>query len=207
MFTRKYEIVGTCTEDCQGTLLDLGARDRVLRSHLHSGLQYQSVDQCPGHDFQWDLEQPLECPDDAFDIVVALDVLEHLEHIHTAFDEMLRIARSRVYISLPNMGCLSFRVHFLRYGRLAAKYALLPDHQGDRHRWLTSYAQMTTFVHELSRRSGWSVRQFDVAGDQAVYGRWFHLVRWLPLSPAAKTHTTVFEICKTINVEQGCAAA
>jgi hypothetical protein len=207
MFTRKYDIVGDRTQDCRGTLLDLGARDRVLRSYLHPDLNYQSADQCPGHDFQWNLEQPLDCADNAFDVVVALDVLEHLECIHQAFDEMLRIARSRVYVSLPNMACLSFRMHFLRHGRLAAKYALLPDHQGDRHRWLTSYLQMTTFVNHLSTRAGWSVRQFDVAGDRAVYGRWFHLVRWLPLSPAAKTHTTVFEISRTTVAEQGCAAA
>jgi len=207
MFTRKYDIVGNRTRDCSGTLLDLGARDRVLHGYLHDNLQYLSADQCGGHDFDWNLEQPLDCPDDAFDVVVGLDVLEHLERIHQAFSEMLRIARSRVFVSLPNMGCLSFRMHFLRHGRLAAKYALLPEHQGDRHRWLTSYSQMTAFVHDLASAAGWSVRQYDVAGDGAVYGRWFHLVRWLPLSPAVKTHTTVFEIRRTPVAARESAAA
>jgi hypothetical protein len=196
MFTRtsKYQIVANRTSAIKGTLVDVGARDRKLQQYLQGkGLRYLSSDIVPGHDLTWDLEKPLEAADSSFDIVVALDVLEHVEHIHDALHELLRVAKLKLFISLPNMTCLSFRLHFLRFGQLSGKYTLLPAHQGDRHRWLTSYSQVCTFVHQIARRQHCAVQQYDIV---AGYGRWQRAISYLPLPPALRTYTIVFEIDK-----------
>jgi hypothetical protein len=138
-----------------GTLLDVGARDRVLRQHVDpKRIRYLSCDFDPGHDYSFDLEKPVPLPDRSFDFVAALDVLEHVEATHAAFQELLRLARRRVFISLPNMNSLKYRGRFLFTGRLNGKYLLLPQHQGDRHRWLPIYAEIYPFICCNAERAG-----------------------------------------------------
>src|SRR5207245_2632728 len=98
--------------------------------YLPSHVSYLSADIVPGHDLKWNLEERIDSADSAFDIVVALDVLEHLEHIHEGFKELIRITRTKLFVSLPNMTCLSHRLRFAANGHLGGKYDLLPIHQG-----------------------------------------------------------------------------
>lgn len=196
MYSRlsKYELVAQRTAGLTGTLVDVGARDKVLTRYLPAGaLKYQSSDVVAGHDFQWDLERPIPAPAGAFDVVVALDVLEHVEAIHAALTELIRISRQKVFLSLPNMTALAFRLHFLRHGLLSDKYSLLPDHQGDRHRWLTSYPQVTHFVGTIAQQTGCQVAQYDLLTG---YGRWQALAARLPLPAALRTYTQLFELTK-----------
>ncbi len=45
-------------------------------------------------------------PDGAFDTVMALEVLEHIPHWETVLQEMLRVARRCVLVSVPNIGAI-----------------------------------------------------------------------------------------------------
>lgn len=196
MFTQasKYQIVANRTAEMTGTLVDVGARDTVLCLYIQAGrLQYLSSDVVPGHDLCWDLEKPLEAPSNSFEVVVALDVLEHVEMIHDALRELLRIAKEKLFVSLPNMTCLSFRLHFFRYGQLSGKYVLFPEYQGDRHRWLTSYPQVCAFVQHIARTARCDVQQYDILKG---YSRWQPLISNLPLPAALRTYTMLFEITK-----------
>lgn len=196
MFTRasKYQIVANRIAEMTGTLVDVGARDRVLRQYIQiDRLQYLSSDVVPGHDYCWDLEKPLEVPSHSFEVVVALDVLEHVEMIHDALRELLRIAKKKLFISLPNMTCLSSRLHYFRYGQLSGKYSLLPAHQGDRHRWLTSYPQVCAFVQHITQTARCDVQQYDILEG---YSRWQPLISNLPLPAALRTYMILFEITK-----------
>lgn len=151
----KYRTVGALLQGASGRVLDVGARDRRLAAYLGPGLVYHSADLGPGHDLALDLERPLDLPDRAYDHVVALDVLEHVERTHDALRELARIASQQVIVALPNLATLRRRVTFLLTGTVGTrKYDLEPEHQGDRHRWLTTYAQMNRFVEEVGRESG-----------------------------------------------------
>jgi hypothetical protein len=157
----KYRTVSKYLEEtgAKGSLLDVGARDRILLEFLPSTrFDYMSADLGSGHDFQLNLEQPLPFRTGAFDYVVALDVLEHLENIHQAFRELVRVMRRSAVIALPNLAVDSKRKRFLETGRLGhGKYDLLPDHQGDRHRWVTVYPDMERFIAENSAKCGVTV--------------------------------------------------
>ncbi len=194
--TSKYQVVADRIAGMTGTLVDIGARDRVLQQYIRANeLQYLSSDVVSGHDYCWDLEKPIEASDNAFDIVVALDVLEHVEHIHAALRELVRIARNKLFISLPNLTCLSFRLHFLRYGQLSGKYSLLPEYQGDRHRWLTSYPQVCALVQRISRAVPCDIQQYNIL---LGYGRWQDLFSRLPLPASLRTYAVLFELTKPI---------
>ncbi len=192
----KYELIGELTAEARGTIIDIGARDRKLKDYLKSdGLEYLSADMDPdaGHDITLNLENRVECDDGAFDYVVALDVLEHVDRIHDAFSELIRITGKKLFVSLPNMSCLSFRVHYLRHGKLSGKYELTPEPPGDRHRWLTGYDQGCTFINSIAQQAGCNVKQYDILKG---YGRIHKLVSLLPLPQGLKTYTVLFEVAR-----------
>src|SRR4051812_40223689 len=115
-FTRadKYRSVADVLSRRGGSLLDVGARDRILRRYIDaSRIQYSSADLSAGHDHQIDLERPLPFDNESFDIVVALDVLEHVDRVHGAFDELSRVTRRLLVVGLPNLASIGRRWSFL----------------------------------------------------------------------------------------------
>ena len=130
------------------SLLDLGCRTMALKRHLSSCRMYRGADLVGGDGiFQCDLEKGLSSfSDNSFDVVVALDVLEHLENCHNLLQEMKRVAKKNVIVSLPNMFYLKFRFLFFFKGFLSGKYSFSRVPILDRHRWIMSFEEATNFV-------------------------------------------------------------
>lgn len=190
----KYQIVSRRTSESVGTLVDIGARNNHLRGFLSPELRYISADIAPGHDMLWDLEEPISVPDCSYDTVVAIDVLEHVEHIHRAYKELIRIARHKLFVSLPNMTCLPWRLQFLKTRYPRAKYDLLSERQGDRHRWLTSDSRTIALVNHRAQAIGCTVKLYSLLSG---HGRHYVLVVYLPLPPALRAYAVLFEITKS----------
>lgn len=198
MFTRKskYSIVGERSACITGSLLDIGARDRKIEQYIDTNmLRYFSADinNSPDIDVFMDLEESIDCRDGEFDIVVALDVLEHVDRIHKAFSELIRITKRKLFVSLPNMSCLSFRINFMMSGCISGKYSLLPEYQRDRHRWLTSYKQALDFVKHNAEVYGCRVIVYDIITG---YGKTHESISHLPIPASLRAYTILFEVSK-----------
>lgn len=129
------------------SLIDLGCRTMDLKSLLHGCREYTGTDFVKGEGVvACNLENPLPFDSQRYDVVCALDVLEHLEHIHSAVIEIKRIAKTAIVISLPNMAHWSFRLRFLFKGELSGKYTFHSSPKIDRHRWVTNYEQSREFI-------------------------------------------------------------
>ena len=109
--------------------------------------EYYGTDIVPAEGvYQCDLEKGLpQFKDGQFDIVTALDVLEHLDKPHQAFHEALRVAQKAVLVSLPNMYYYKFRWSFLK-GSLSEKYVFPPEPVTDRHRWILNHTESVNFI-------------------------------------------------------------
>jgi 2-polyprenyl-3-methyl-5-hydroxy-6-metoxy-1,4-benzoquinol methylase len=145
-----------------GSVLDVGCDRAPLRSLVANPSRYAGVDIRPDADIVADLDkQDLPLADRSFDTVVCTDVLEHLERCHAVFDELCRVSRSRVIVSLPNpLRNLLMAISEGSGGRL--KYYGLPvDPPRDRHRWFFGFEEAAEFLRERGGRAGFLIEQLD----------------------------------------------
>jgi SAM-dependent methyltransferase len=129
----------------KSSVLDVGCRDCVLRTVLGEAVEYQGADlfqnSAGSVNHLLDLERPLPFADRSFDIVTAMDVVEHVENFDGAVRELCRISRVAAIVMIPNLAHIQTRVRFLRTGRISGKYDMKYPASRDRHRWFTVQPQ------------------------------------------------------------------
>jgi SAM-dependent methyltransferase len=144
------------------TLLDVGCFEAPLRELLPS-CTYTGVDIAGRPDIVLNLEKTARLPfeDGQFDIVLCIEVLEHLDNLHTVFSEIVRVARKYTLVSLPNCWCDARRPiekgrgHFGHYG--------LPSQKPlDRHKWFFDLSEAREFMQKKAEELGLHVEEMFV---------------------------------------------
>lgn len=131
-----------------GLILDIGCGSRYLKTLFPNGkVRYFGLDLFPPADIIATLESRLPFRDLKFDTVVGLDVLEHADNIFNAFNEICRVARKYILITMPNGFDVRSRIKFLLGMGISGKYGLPMDPPKDRHRWIFSLKEARRFVH------------------------------------------------------------
>lgn len=182
-WSRKYEhpqgrgafVATSLRQYLPGTVLDVGSgrSSEYLKASLGrtyhsldlaSSYQFRRVPVNPSPDAVVDLERgELPFDEKTFDTVICTDVLEHIDNIYRAHDELFRVARRYVIISLPNnwpklIG--SFLIG--RNATHRAGYGLTPQPKafGQRHKYFFNFEEACEF---LSGRvpEGYRVCYFD----------------------------------------------
>ncbi len=162
--TGKFEgVVSAFPGVWRGHVLDVGSRSGNLKRALGERITgYTSVDIIPPADIVGSIEEGLDRPDGAFDVVVALDVLEHTNDFHRAFRELCRLARHSVVISLPNAYDYLARARYIQGKPISGKYGIPLEPVLDRHRWLFSLTDASRFCHAYAPTIGWRVEEEGV---------------------------------------------
>lgn len=112
-------------------------------------------------DLKINLDTIAELPyeDESFDVVCAFDVLEHLESFHLINDEMFRVAKDFVLISLPNSAAEIFydvlwgraqKEQNINRGVFSKFYGLPLKTPDDRHRWWLYFHDIIRFYFLFS---------------------------------------------------------
>jgi len=116
---------------CKVNGIDISESD--LKSAVERGLDVKKVD--------IDVEK-FPYPDDTFDAVLFLEVIEHLRNYHHALNEVNRVLRRGgiLVLSTPNM-CKALNIL-----RMISGKGILPLELRDEHLWLFSYDQVKTLL-------------------------------------------------------------
>lgn len=145
------------------TILNLGGGgNRHLQTSLSSAeITVHEIDIQGDCDLHANLDDLARLPfDDAsFDVTCAFDVLEHLENFHLINEEIYRVAKDFVLISLPNSTCEIF-IDVIRNrptnksdenrGTFSKFYGLPPIPPNDRHRWWLYFQDIIRFYYYFS---------------------------------------------------------
>lgn len=134
------------------SICDLGSRNEELFESIKRKIEYLGVDIYPikENSIYSDIEKKIET-ERKFDIVTALDVLEHTNDIAHALGELLRICRGTFVINLPNELTLLARLRLLS-GRISGKFQINLDSL-DRHRWFFTLANVENFIEQTDLRT------------------------------------------------------
>lgn len=131
----------------KGKVLDVGCDEAVLRKML--GDRYSGVGMTNESRFRVDLEKEGRLPfdDGSWDTVLCLDVLEHLNNLHQMCEEIFRIAKETIILSLPN--CWSGARRSLAKGSGSIwHYGLPTSPPPDRHKWFFNTEDACKFLGE-----------------------------------------------------------
>jgi hypothetical protein len=151
-----------------------GGGKRHLGQKLDKSFTVFEIDIVGDCDLKINLDQIDRLPfdDNSFDLCCAFDVLEHIEQFHLVNQELYRISRSSVLISLPNCAAeIPFSVLLNRPQKIPdlnrgtfSHFAGLPlTVPNDRHRWWLYFQDIVRFYYFFARQQNcklefWTVK-------------------------------------------------
>jgi len=165
-------------------VLDIGCRDEIFKKYLKGRFEYFGIDYDPDDHsnkenyLNYNLEKGLPNLDDKFDIINALDVLEHLENIHEIFNQLFKKSSNIISIALPNMGYYKFRLNFLFRGTISKKYTFHNRKVFDRHRWLPNYATIIDFVNANVDKN-WNFTRYEFIFERKKNFIFYYIEKFL----------------------------
>ena len=147
------------------TILNLGGgQKRYLKESPYTVTE---IDMSGDNDITLNLDEIKKIPLDnkSFDAVVALDVLEHLENFHLILDEMNRLSKKYIFISLPNSFGSFFDIIFnkekedkMNNGFYNKFYGLPLKKPVDRHRWFLTVSDVERFFVHYANENKLSIK-------------------------------------------------
>lgn len=152
---RYYVINEQFGAQLQGRILDVGSRYNTLRDLLKKDAQLVDKHNPALPRFDWEIE-PLPFADNTFDTVVCLDTLEHIDKLHNALGDLVRVSRKYIIVSLPNCWRATTREVICARSR-SASYGLPPEPPQDRHKWYFNSEDIEDFMFYNAQRLGLKV--------------------------------------------------
>ncbi len=141
------------------SVLDVGCGDALLKKYIDKNVKYIGVDISGNPDYLINLETDKLSlfKNNSFHTVICTEVLEHLEEIHTVFDDLCRVTRKYLIVSLPNTWS-RFKFLLLK-GKGNLKYYGLPIEKPlDRHKWFLNFEEALLFVRERGKKHNLKVK-------------------------------------------------
>lgn len=129
------------------SILDVGCYEAPLRDLL-PGKKYFGIDIAGKPDEFVNLQETKILPieSSSYDIVICIEVLEHLDNLYSIFDELIRASSQYILVSLPNCW-RDARVPLKRGHGSFAHYGLPSHPPKDRHRWFFNTRDAINFFN------------------------------------------------------------
>lgn len=139
--------------DASETVLDVGCDDNRLKPDLGNKVTGIDIWGTPDYIVNLEEEKLSRFDSDSFDVLVCTDVLEHIDNLYDVLDDMLRVSKDKVIISLPNCAHI-FRILPVVFGISSGKFYGLPiDPPGDRHKWFFNWKELSKFFNTYAERN------------------------------------------------------
>ncbi|MEM5861155.1 MAG: class I SAM-dependent methyltransferase [Candidatus Aenigmatarchaeota archaeon] len=139
----------------KGKILDVGCAEKYLHKFLKENII--GIDFIGSPDVKVNLENGIPFKERSFDVVLALDVLEHIDKLHHVLKDIFRISRNIVIVGFPNIYYWRWRVRFMMGRVISEKYRLPRDETMDRHRWIYTFDELYKLIDKKSKEEGFEI--------------------------------------------------
>ncbi len=148
----------------KGKILDIGSgtaykgrssylKQAIKKNHpTPENISYYEVDISGAPDFVVDLEkEKLPFKNKSFDCTICTEVLEHLENPQEVFEELVRVTKKNIVISLPN--CWAPLISkIVKNKENMVFYGLPAEVPKDRHKWFFNYSDAEKFIKKTAKK-------------------------------------------------------
>lgn len=157
----------------QKTVLNVGSGGEGFLKKYAPKLTITDVDMTGNVDHLVNLEKEMPFPfeKNAYDMSVCLDVLEHVDNFHELFEEILRVTKNYVVISLPNplpeyvnnivrkSAYTTDKAQREQFGSMSKFYGIPLSKPLDRHKWFFSFQEAFDFFALNADKYGYQVEK------------------------------------------------
>ena len=164
--TKGREIVNQYAAILQGHILGLGEEQTVLKPLLPTDAHYLSIRDA-GNSTLNTIEELLPFDDHRFDCVVCLDVLQSLKNVQQLFDELCRVSRSYVMISVPIVDTETRNISLKKAPQQTTNSTVhsTAEPQREDSQWCLSRNEAMTLIEQRAARNLMQVIQVDCSYD------------------------------------------
>jgi hypothetical protein len=135
------------------SVIDLGARNQILKKFIPTNWEYTGVDKFTlEKNLNIDVERNFDLIKDKYDLVIALDIIEHLNDPINFFNNCSKISKKTIILNIPNVAYYQFRFNFLLRGTLTEKFHFSGNNENDRHRWFTTFENIQDFLKNINSK-------------------------------------------------------
>ena len=185
-------------------MLDIGCREMILKEHLQGSFDYLGLDYISKKSndpsfINHNLEKGMPDSVGDVDVIVALDVLEHIERIHDVYQEFFSVSKKTIIVALPNMGYYKFRINFLFKGVLSGKYNFTENKILDRHRWIPNYESIDKFIYK-NTPTGWNIKNYNYIAERKRNFLFYYAEKFLSkFFPSLFVYERIYFLIKKIS--------
>ncbi len=158
-------VVGRFQKYLASPVLDVGCDKAYMRA-MCPDADYTGIDLAPEADLRLNLEQTERLPfeDNSFQCVFCIDVLEHLDNLHSMFQELVRVSKGFVVISWHNCW-VNARLPLYRGHGNISHYGLPLERPVDRHKWFFNLTQSLEFIQAHEKDGQFRIKEL-FAGEK-----------------------------------------
>jgi len=141
------------------SILDVGCSDNDLKKI--AGEKVFGIDIAGTPDKKVDLEKESLSmfSDNSFDFIVCTEVLEHIDNLYEVLDDMNRVSKKYMLISLPNCPDIWKVLRIALTGRTGKFYSLPQEKPEDRHKWFFSWKELDEFFENYCQRNNFKIKE------------------------------------------------
>jgi len=141
------------------SILDVGCDEGYLRELISDDVKYIGIDIDGKPDFVVNLEKEKlnKFDDKSFYTVICTDVLEHLNNLHDVFDDICRVSKEYIIISLPN-SWVNFKYPLISGKNEYKRYGLPLNNPVDRHKWFFNYEEALEFIRGRGKMNNFIIK-------------------------------------------------
>lgn len=141
------------------TILDVGCDDNYLKKIIGSKVFGIDIDGSPDKKVDLEKESLRFLDSNSKELVICLEVLEHLDNLHEVIDDLFRVSSKYVLISLPNVATFN-RLWYIFWKKRVSKYYGLPlEKPRDRHKWFFTYDQVVNFMDAYTKKNNHKIER------------------------------------------------
>lgn len=141
------------------SILDVGCSENDLKKIIGGSVFGIDIAGSPDKKVDLEKESLSGFSDNTYDLVICTEVLEHLDNLYEVLDDMTRVSRKYILISLPNSPDIWKILRIVFTGRTGKFYGLPKQKPEDRHKWFFSWKELNDFFENYCKKKDLKIKE------------------------------------------------